>query len=657
MIVPLSELPLPQIPHIAMVHCTFLTAAAAAGLLAGAAADYVQLKATKVKGSWPQNADVDKYPIYAYYSRIANASGAAVNGTVAAGVYNDRVYYAVDLALGSDAQNVTVLVDTVSSDLWVNSVDNAVCAAGVESPSNFTIDYSYTVSGASASSSALSSSALSSSSPSAAPLSTYYTTSYNSASDVFYVDGYVSTVTTTTATEQTSAVTTRSYDIQFYPSAAVASYSQWLSAYPYPTNAINSLVVLEAEPHNCSAWGLFDSSSSESFVTNNDTFESIAEDGTTVSGIWAQDYVAYGDALVSNVSFGLVSDSESDSFGVLGLGLPSAESTWLAENTTYDNFLAKLKAQGAIHKQVYAIYDNYLSGNSSLLFGGIDHEAYVGNLTILPLVEVPIAYNDSRNASAIAITLSAVYLDDESNGANDTSLIASGLGAAIIDTSLATASFPYYLYDEIVAAAGFVYSENLKAFIANASDIANKTLGLDFQDFEVDVPIADLSFPLVDIANNKTSDYVVFGAEATANDTIIIGDAVLQYLYFAVDLEDLEIVVAHKNFFPTSQEIVAITSTFPHATSAASYNQTYGYHGVTDLKLATVENPNSISQTSFSGSFLPSITLYQTTVRPTTAAEATSSPEVISAAAKVAKASKTSKTKTSKTKTTSTTKK
>lgn len=641
-----------------MVCCTLLTAAAGAGLLAGAAADYVQLQATKVKGSWPQNADVHKFPIYAYYSRSTNGSDAAANGTVAAGVYNDRVYYAVDLALGSDAQNVTVLVDTVSSDLWVNSVDNAVCAAGVDSPSNFTVDYSYTVSGASQSSPALSSTS-SSAASSAAPLSTYYTTSYDSASDVFYVDGYVSTVTTTTATEQTSAVTTRSYDVQFYPSAAVASYSQWLSAYPYPTNAINSLVVLEAEPHNCSAWGLFDSSSSESFVTSNDTFESVAEDGTTVLGIWAQDSVAYGNALVSNVSFGLVSDAESDSFGVLGLGLPSAESTWLAENTTYDNFLAKLKAQGAIHKQVYAIYDNYLSGNSSLLFGGIDHEAHVGNLTILPLVEVPIAYNDSRNASAIAITLSAVYLDDESNGANDTSLIASGLGAAIIDTSLATASFPYYLYDEIVAAAGFFYSENLKAFIAKASDIENKTLGLDFQGVEVDVPITDLSFPLVDIVNNKTSDYVVFGAEATANETVVIGDAVLQYLYFAVDLEDLEIAVAHKNFFPTSQHIVAITSTFPHATSAASYNQTYGYHGVTDLKLATFEDPNSISQTSFSGSFLPSITLYQTTARSTTVAESTTSPEVTSASAKAANTSKskTSKSKTAKATTTSTTKK
>lgn len=635
-----------------MVHCS-LFASTVACLMALVSADYVQIKAKKLRGSWSQNADEDKYPIYVYYQHNANSTKAP-NGTVVAGVFNDKIYYAVDLAVGSDAQNVTVLVDTVSSDLLINSVENAVCAAGVESPSNITIEYTYT--DGPSSSGSLSSSAASSPSSAGAsstPLSTYYTTYYNSASDAYYVDGYVSTDTTTTETDTTSAITTRSYDVGFYPSA---SSTQWLSPYPYPTRAIESLEVLEAEPHNCSSWGLFNSSSSNSFRTNNETFEFFSDDDSAVSGVWAQDYVSYGNSLLSNVTFGLVSDADSDSFGVLGLGLPSFESTWLADNSTYENFLSKLKSQGFIDKQVYAIHDDYLSENSSLLFGGVDVEAFIGNLTVVPLIEVPIAFNDTRNASAIAITLSAVYLDDFSEESNDnSSLIASGLGAAIIDTSSSTASFPYYIYDEIVSRAGFYYSENLKAFVANVTEIANKSLALDFQGFGVEIPVEDLSFPLVDISSNETSDFVVFGAEATFNDTVVLGDAVLQYLYLAIDLDDYEIAIASKNFDPSSQDIVAVESTFPHATSAASYNQTYGYHDVTDLKLATVNDPNSISETSFSASYVPSITLYTTTVRSTSAAKSPDSLKITSSAkAASAKTSKTSKAAKSTKATTST---
>lgn len=589
-----------------------------AWFLALASADYIKFDAKKLKGSWAQNADTDKAPLYAYSKKSTIPSNStSVNETVI-GVFNDKIYYAVDLSIGSDEQNVTVLVDTVSSDLWINSIDNSVCIEGANIPSNLTFEYAYSYSQY-PSSITSSSSSSSSSTESATPVvTTYYSTTYNSESDVYVVNQYVSTEITTTTVTTTNIGTTRSYDVQFYPSVSASSSTNWFSQYPHPTYTIDILEVLEYEPQNCSSWGLFNSSSSESFSTDNETFSAISSDDTEIKGIWGTDDILYGDYLVPNVSFGLVSDSELDSFGILGLGLPSFESTWLQNGTLYeDNFISQLKAAELINKSVYSIYDNYMNNGSSLLFGGVDLEAFHGNLSIVPLIDVPLYYNDSRNASAIAITLSSIYFDDELEGKNESTLLASGLAAAIIDTTLATASVPYYIYDSIITASGFEYSTTLEAFVANSSKIENQTIVFDFQGVEIDVSIFDLTFPLIDISSDndddEISDLVVFGLDATPNNTFILGDAILQYMYVAINLDDLEVAIAPKNFEPETEEIVAITETFPNATTVLSYNYTYGYHDVTELKLATVADPNKVSSTSFSISYIPSITAYSTT--------------------------------------------
>lgn len=569
--------------------------------------DYVKFDVKKLRGSWSHNSNVDKYPIYVYYKNNLNETS-PINDTVA-GVYNDKVYFAVDLAIGSNAQNVTVLVDTVSSDLWINSIDNEICVEGLEEhegPSNFTIQYVYSNTASSSTSS--SSRLITTHTP--APVSKHTTTYYNSESDAYIVEVHESTETFTTSTETSTYKFTESFDIQFYPSQTAST--NWLSAYPHPTFALDSFEVLEAEPQNCSAWGLFDYESSESFITNNESFVAYSDDSSEHSGIWAKDFVAYGNSLLSNISFGLVNNSNIDSFGVLGVGLENAESTWLQNGTTYENFPHQLKSQGFIKKAVYSLYENYLTEGSSLLFGAIDTEQFIGNLSVVPLIELPIAFNHTRNSSAIALTVSSISFTDNKN---ETSLIASGLGAAIIDTGLATGALPYYVYDEIIANAGFLYSPSLNAYIINATEIENSTVTFEFQDVQIEVPLLDLTFPLVEVSSNNESDFVVFGVDATFNH-FVLGDAILQYIYVAVDLEEKELAIAPKNFFPRSEDIVAVETSFPNATTAPSYNYTYGYNDITDLKLATVHNPNSISKTSFSLSYVPSATLYEKTPHP-----------------------------------------
>lgn len=569
-----------------------------------ASAEYVKLDVDKLRGSWSQNADIDKSPIFGYYKETSPT----VNGTVA-GPFDDKVFFAVHLGVGSNSQNMTVLVDTLSSDLWINSIENAVCANNLEPVTNFTVRYEST--STIKASTAIKSSSFASTSKFVEPVSTSYSSYYDSASDVYYVDAHVITDVRSIFTTTQTHSTLTSIDTHFYPSVSFSTDFQ--SSYPQPTLVIDNLEILEFEPQNCSSWGLFNSSISNSFITYNETFESVSVDGEPVAGIWAKDLVTFGDAMITNMTFGLVNSSESDSFGVLGLGLPSAEASWLKNGTMYENFPLRLHSDGLIDKVVYSLYDNYLLNGSSLLFGGVDLEQFIGNLSIVPLVEVPFAFNDSRNASAIAITLSSIHFDNNINGKHNSSLIASGLGAAVIDTSASTGSLPYYIYDEIVAFSGFEYSESLHAFFANETQLENKTLTFDFQGVEIEVPILDLTFPLVDISTGDVSDFVVLGVDAIASDIIILGDAILQSIYIAIDLQDSEVALAPKNFSPTTEKIVAIKSTFPNATTAPSFNFTYGYHGVTNLRLATVDNLNTITKTSFSITYEPSQTPFKST--------------------------------------------
>ncbi|GMG50195.1 unnamed protein product [Ambrosiozyma monospora] len=52
---------------------------------------------------------------------------------------NQAVFYSVDVAIGSNENIVTVLVDTGSSDFWVMSPKNPYCAAGTGGDSQSTL--------------------------------------------------------------------------------------------------------------------------------------------------------------------------------------------------------------------------------------------------------------------------------------------------------------------------------------------------------------------------------------------------------------------------------------------------------------------------------------------------------------------------------------
>lgn len=564
---------------------------------------YVKLDANKIWGSWPESSDKDNEPLFSVGndSDQDQLSSSGVNGTVE--WVNDKVFYTIDLLLGENSQNITVLIDTRSSDLWVNAGKDSICAQMDQQggSTNFiTFENVYPK--------------LETSSKSLLTLSTSESrhsskvTSSETGWNIYYTDITVYENITQILTSEVTSTHKITHYTGFYPS--ISTSTNWFDAYPTPSFSVGDVVAFDYFDFNCSQWGVFEKENSKSYISNGTFFHSFSIENDSVSGEWGMDYVDIGGALLSNLSFGVVQDSSG--FGILGLGLPNSQSTWLQNGTTYENLPMKLKSEGWIDKMVYSfgVSSFNQSLKSSLLFGGIDLEQFEGNLTTVPMIKYPFEFSNGRNSSAMAITIRSIYLENEYQFSNKTELVASGLAAGIIDTGSVIGSMPYYIYDQLVLSAGFEFNDFSENFIANYTKLENKSVIFEFQSVNISMPLLNLTVPLVNVsdASNEISDLVVLAVEASSYDYFELGDAILSHIYYAVDLEDDVVALAPRNFAEHGEHIVEVSQAFPNATRAADWGYTVGYKNVTQVKLATVLNVNNVSKTSLS--MLPSATAF-----------------------------------------------
>lgn len=353
-----------------------------------------------------------------------------------------------------------------------------------------------------------------------------------------------------------------------------------------------------AETNTCIGYGSFATGSSSSFKVNDTVpdFYIVYGDLTGAFGVWGQDTVVVGDAVVDSLSFGIANQT-STNIGILGIGLQNLEATVDLQNAsisyTYENLPVALKNQGYIEKIAYSLYLNDENATTgSILFGAVDHAKYTG-----PLVTVPLLTNLSYDPGQMHFLVDSIGLDV----GNESHSITDNKYTAIFDSGTSLTVLPSSLYEKFGKLVGGNYSDEDGYYkVPCPSGDEEIYLELNFSGAKLSVPYANLIMS-GDVDYAPTSSCYL-GTQNSSDNFIIFGDNVLVSGYFVYDLEDLTISIAQANYTDES-DIEILSGSIPDAKDAPSYSST-------DFLDSVVESPATQVISYETASFTPADIAY-----------------------------------------------
>lgn len=497
----------------------------------------------------------------------------------------DQIMYEVELYIGSNKDLVTLFVDTGSADMVVNSADNYECtsdtaAAEIEQDEDDSDD-----------------------------------------DDALFkrdkIQNYCQ-VEITTATKTTKNITNSisSFSLINTPSKEIiinsknSYYKSSQNIYPTLTREIIDSSTNEAyidlispklsESFNCMAYGVFNQSNSSTFQNLSVPLDIVYGDGTEFSGNYVIDDIYFGEGnnKISNFTFGLNINSYKQT-GILGLGFMSNEYAYQNnEYPKYENFPIYLKKIGLINKSLYSFYLPYNGlSNDSILFGAYDSNGFdlSTGLTLLPIINFSPSIKNGNGPYYISFTLNSISF---STNLIYNKSIAIGNAPIILDTGSSNTMMPYYIFNEILIKFGFQWSNQLNNYVINESEISNKLLNFitfNFQGAIIKVPIIDFTLPVIDGKTLSFTGLRSISITSANIDYFLFGDDFLSSIYFIVDLDDQNIAIGQVNQNKSSNNIITVNDSIPHASKSLYWNEIYGYNGSKSLKLVEIDDPNKIS--------------------------------------------------------------
>ncbi|GME84255.1 unnamed protein product [Ambrosiozyma monospora] len=311
----------------------------------------------------------------------------------------------------------------------------------------------------------------------------------------------------------------------------------------------------------CYEMSVFDPSDSTTFKSDGESFLIEYADGSQKSGVYATDNIKIGDIEISNLRFGLT--DETTGYGVFGVGGKYLET----DQTNYDNFPFKLKSQNYIKKVTTTL--GLENDTLTTIFGGVDHCKYDGGLTLVPL------YVGSQNQNGVAgqtgFTLNSISFGDDSG--DDDTLILSGAALAFLDTGNPVSRFPQAGIDVIAKSIDATFDETLGLYLTDCS--VDSHLTFNFQGVDITLPLSAFIGTVTD-QSGEIADYCVLELVDSQDPPLFyFGLNFHSYAYVITDLESDEVAIAPFNAGSSCEDLEAITSTVPSATSAESYSQTF----------------------------------------------------------------------------------
>lgn len=246
---------------------------------------------------------------------------------------------------------------------------------------------------------------------------------------------------------------------------------------------------------------------------------------TTASIQYMSDDISFGDASISNQTFGVVTSSIGQGQGILGLG-PDLKNGF--GGSGYNLVLSTMAKQGLINSAVFSLDLRHMqSKTGAVIYGGIDRSKFTGSLQRLPFVRgAGGEFRLAAQMSSVGVTRSSTSSTFKLQGMSS---------VAMFDSGTSFSRFKKEVAAPILQGLGAT-KDTSGNFVVPCSVVKTPgTVDFGFGNNTVHVPLADF------IVQTAQGCYV--GLSITT-DTQILGDTVLRAGYFVFDWDNEAVHVA-----------------------------------------------------------------------------------------------------------------
>lgn len=276
--------------------------------------------------------------------------------------------------------------------------------------------------------------------------------------------------------------------------------------------------------------GLFNGSASSTFQLSNNEF-SAGYVGGSAEGFWANDNMQAAGISLTNYQFGVMYQLQQQTRGILGVSFRETEMTARAGGAEYNNFPFAAKEQGYIDHVLYSLhFDGPHSPDGTILFGGIDHAKYSGDLHYYPVSDP----TDGPKIPFDSLVVNGTQLDINS--------------PIVLDSGSLAIYFPDTQLKAIAKALNLTnYNENEGYYPIDCD--ADMSIDFKFDGLTISANSSSLVLPKSFFSGTISDTSCVFAIQnmnvfPDNGNPILLGEPFLKNTYVVYDLEDYKIGLA-----------------------------------------------------------------------------------------------------------------
>lgn len=277
---------------------------------------------------------------------------------------------------------------------------------------------------------------------------------------------------------------------------------------------------------SCKVFEVFDYEDSDSFTEESEfktdplSYEDIME------GIMGKDTVKFGGTSIDELEIAIALKNSVYDLNFLGLGPAS-------DDSDSPSFIQQLQNKNIIDRQMYSFISN--GNDSSILFGGIDHGKYSGELK-----EFDLSVEDNEDIFSTDFNFDAEVTFLMLNSSNSLS------NTTVVQTSIST-------FGDSVLPSGFLsilqqFIDPGETYGLSCSHISNTDLFISIGGINATIPLLEFIYYTLE----SEDECAIALSEGYDGDGLALGNIILRYFYTVVDYDSKTVSFARSQVNGTS---------------------------------------------------------------------------------------------------------